>query len=173
MLFLFSFVFVFLFFSLNAVFLPPPLLLFSFLFLTCPPSGFIMSSSCWSITWTYHRTDRTSKQKPCPVGTLLAPWAHVDLGFVFSFLSFLSVDFLPVLSFVDPFFALLFSPLFGVYTYTGYVPGVISSQVIRDGILRAVVATGAWAKSKHGMYVSDTWKCGSLSFIFTHPPEDV
>ena len=21
-------------------------------------------------------------------------------------------------------------------------------------------------------YVSDTWKCGSLSFIFTHPPED-
>ena len=31
--------------------------------------------------------------------------------------------------------------------------------------------TGAWVKSKH-MYVSDTWKCGSLSFIFTHPPED-
>ena len=21
-------------------------------------------------------------------------------------------------------------------------------------------------------HVSDTWKCGSLSFIFTHPPED-
>ena len=36
---------------------------------------------------------------------------------------------------------------------------------------RAVVATGAWAKSEH-MYVFDTWKCGSLSFIFTHPPED-
>ena len=37
--------------------------------------------------------------------------------------------------------------------------------------VRAVVATGAWAKSKHDM-LSDTWKCGSLSFIFTHPPED-
>ena len=34
---------------------------------------------------------------------------------------------------------------------------------------RAAVATGAWVKSKHGMYL---WKCGSLSFIFTHPPED-
>ena len=22
-------------------------------------------------------------------------------------------------------------------------------------------------------HVSDTWKCGSLSFIFTHPPEDL
>ena len=39
---------------------------------------------------------------------------------------------------------------------------------------RAAVATGAWVKSKHDVYfeVSDTWKCGSLSFIFTHPPED-
>ena len=36
---------------------------------------------------------------------------------------------------------------------------------------RAAVATGAWVKSKHD--VSDTWKCGSLSFIFTHPPEDL
>ena len=34
---------------------------------------------------------------------------------------------------------------------------------------RAVVATGAWVKSKH---VPDTWKCGSSRFIFTHPPED-
>ena len=23
-----------------------------------------------------------------------------------------------------------------------------------------------------GTHVFDTWKCGSLSFIFTHPPED-
>ena len=37
---------------------------------------------------------------------------------------------------------------------------------------RAVVATGAWVKSKHDMYLIHTWKCGSSSFIFTHPPED-
>ena len=35
---------------------------------------------------------------------------------------------------------------------------------------RAVVATGAWVKIE--THVSDTWKCGSLSFIFTHPLED-
>ena len=34
-------------------------------------------------------------------------------------------------------------------------------------------ATGARVKSKHDMYlIPGTWKCGSLSFIFTHPPED-
>ena len=32
---------------------------------------------------------------------------------------------------------------------------------------RAAVATGAWAKSKHDMYLMR----GSV-FIFTHPPED-
>ena len=37
---------------------------------------------------------------------------------------------------------------------------------------RAVVATGTGAKSEHDI-VCDTWKCGSLSFIFTHPPEDL
>ena len=36
--------------------------------------------------------------------------------------------------------------------------------------MRAVVATGAWVKSKT-RHVSDTWKCGSSSFIFTHPPQ--
>ena len=36
---------------------------------------------------------------------------------------------------------------------------------------RAAVATGAKVKSKR--IVSDTWKCGSLSFIFAHPPEDL
>ena len=36
---------------------------------------------------------------------------------------------------------------------------------------RAAVATGAsgYIDTRH---VSDTWKFGSLSFIFTHPPED-
>ena len=32
-------------------------------------------------------------------------------------------------------------------------------------------ATGAWVESQH-MYLIHTWKCGSSSFIFTHPPED-
>ena len=27
--------------------------------------------------------------------------------------------------------------------------------------------------NRNTTYVSDTWKCGSLSFIFTHPPEDL
>ena len=35
---------------------------------------------------------------------------------------------------------------------------------------RAAVATGAWVKSTHMLRY--TWKCGNLSFIFTHPPED-
>ena len=37
---------------------------------------------------------------------------------------------------------------------------------------RAAVATGAWIESKHDMCLIHTWKCGSSSFIFTHPPED-
>ena len=37
---------------------------------------------------------------------------------------------------------------------------------------RAAVATGAWVKSKH-MYLIRGSKCGSLSFISTHPPEDL
>ena len=37
---------------------------------------------------------------------------------------------------------------------------------------RAAVATGAWVESKHDMYLIHTWKRGSSSFIFTHPPED-
>ena len=37
---------------------------------------------------------------------------------------------------------------------------------------RAAVATGAWVESRHDMYLTHTWKCGSSSFIFTHPPED-
>ena len=37
---------------------------------------------------------------------------------------------------------------------------------------RAAVATGTWVESKHDMYLIHTWKCGSSSFIFAHPPED-
>ena len=36
----------------------------------------------------------------------------------------------------------------------------------------AAVATGAWVESKHVYLIHHTWKCGSLIFIFTHPPED-
>ena len=36
---------------------------------------------------------------------------------------------------------------------------------------RAAVATGAWVKIET-RHLSDTWKCGSLSFVFTHPAED-
>ena len=35
---------------------------------------------------------------------------------------------------------------------------------------QAAVAKGASGYKLPHMYVSDTWKCGSLSFIFTHPP---
>ena len=36
---------------------------------------------------------------------------------------------------------------------------------------RAAVATGAYG-SIYAKHVSGTWKCGSLSFVFAHPPED-
>ena len=36
---------------------------------------------------------------------------------------------------------------------------------------RAAVATGAWVKSKHDMYLI-RGSVGAVSFIFTHPPED-
>ena len=55
-----------------------------------------MSSLRWHISWTHRRTDRTSKQQPCPLGTRLAPHVcFVFLSFifllfcVFSFLSFM------------------------------------------------------------------------------------
>ena len=70
---------------------PPSSLFFSFLLFSCLPSGLIViivSSFCWSITWTYHRTDRTSKQQPCPLGTRPA------LECIFVFVSFLFLSFL-------------------------------------------------------------------------------
>ena len=52
-------------------------LLSSFLFFfSCIPSGLVVPSFCWSITWTYHGTDCASKQQPCPLGTRPAPCAH-------------------------------------------------------------------------------------------------
>ena len=40
------------------------------------------------------------------------------------------------------------------------------------GLARAAVATGAWVTLTHNMLLFDTWKCGSISVTFTHPPED-
>ena len=39
----------------------------------CLPCGLIVSSFCWSINWTYYRTDRTSRQRPCHLGLGLRP----------------------------------------------------------------------------------------------------
>ena len=50
------------------VFLAPFLFISPLFFsLSCLPSF------CWSITWTYHRTDRTSKQQPCSLWTRPPP----------------------------------------------------------------------------------------------------
>ena len=38
-------------------------------------------------------------------------------------------------------------------------------------LARAAVASGASGETET-RHVSDTWKCGSLDYIFTHPPED-
>ena len=33
---------------------------------SCLPPRLLVTSLCWSISWTYHGTDRTPKQQPCP-----------------------------------------------------------------------------------------------------------
>ena len=74
--------------------------------LSCLPSG-LVSSFCWYITWTYHKTDRASKQQPCPLGARPAPWLHAwCFWFVFFFSFFIFFSF-PILFFLFcPFFAL-------------------------------------------------------------------
>ena len=54
------------------------------------------------------------------------------------------------------------------YVTTAAAQQLLSSITAVVAAARAAVATGAWVKSKHDMYL----KCGSLSFILTHPPED-
>ena len=51
-------------------------------------------------------------------------------------------------------------------------PGRVDMLMSPVAAARAAVATGAWVKSKHDIYLI-RGKCGSLSFIFTHPPEDL
>ena len=48
--------------------------------------------------------------------------------------------------------------------------GRTGSCSVVDGLC-CLVGVRAWVESKH-MYLIHTWKCGSSSFIFTHPPED-
>ena len=71
-----------------------------------------------------HRTDRTSKQQPCPLGTRPAPWAHV------CFLVHFSLFFLFLVCFFTfcPSQSWSFSSVQDTY-YHGYVPGIISLQV--------------------------------------------
>ena len=86
-----------------------------------------------TISWTHRRTDRASKQEPCPLGTRPAPSALVCFAF-FSF-PFLCI----FLSSPYSCFSFSFSSLFGrTSTYHGFVPGIIWMQVIRDGIPQLV-----------------------------------
>ena len=115
-----------------------PLSLYT-LFLTCLPSSLLVSSLCWSISWTHHRTDRhrtdrTSKQQPCPLGTRPAPSAHF---------CFVLISFRFLLSCVFPFpslsscFSASFSSFFaGVPVHT--VDLFLVAQVIRDCIPQLV-----------------------------------
>ena len=66
----------------------------SFLFLSCLPSGLTVSSFCWSINWMHHRTDRTSKQQPCPLGTRPSERMFVSVSFFLLSCTFLPVSFL-------------------------------------------------------------------------------
>ena len=89
------------------------------------PPVFFESSFCWSTNWTHHRIDRTSKHQPWPLGTRPAPCAHVFvLNFICPFLLSSSL-FLSCW----PFFWSSFS---GVRVYQGYVPRIVSLQVMRD-----------------------------------------
>ena len=107
--------------------------------LSCLPSDLFVSSFCWSINWPYHRTDRTSKQQTCPVGTRPPPWAERMLACI-SFRLFSSLSSFRLFSFLFlsvSFLVVLLSLLFRVYLHTmdmllvfirckwyGMVPGI-------------------------------------------------
>ena len=76
------------------------------------PSSFILSFFAWSITWTNHRTNRTSKQQTLSPRDTPCARSPCWFGFVYSFFSFL------FLSLVAPF--LPFCPR--VRVYYSYVP---------------------------------------------------
>ena len=67
------------------------------------------------------RTDRTSKQQPCPVGTRPAPWAHVLVSFFLPLLSFLRFSLLLQYNTVSFVFTLLLVFFFGCTYAMGYV----------------------------------------------------
>ena len=100
------------------------LLVVSTLFLSsCLPSGLLVTSLCWSMSWTYHTTDRTSKQQSCPRNSACT-LSGCLLCFLFAF-PFFFVFFLHVF--------LLFYPLlfFRVYIKcTRYTVSWICSCVL-------------------------------------------
>ena len=111
-----------------------------FFFFSCLPPGRGVSSFCWSINWTHHGTDRTTKEQPCPLGTRPAPLVHARfrfsflfffkfISFLFLFFLFLSVSFL-----FYPCFCLL-SGVRIIRVYHGYVLLVlfIPLHMTRDG----------------------------------------
>ena len=121
-------------------------LLSSSFFLSCLPSGLVVSSFCWSITWAYRKTDRTSKHRLRPLGTRLRPERMHDGCLFCFFFSFFCFHILSVSFIFCPFFALrcsivlLPSSFSGVLMYHGYVLGVISLQMIRDGMPQVAIA---------------------------------
>ena len=135
--------------------LKSPNLSFSCLVLSC----LIVSSFCWSITWTYYRTDRTSKHNLVPSGLGLRPVRMLILVSFFSFFHFVSVSFL-FSPFLAPFFALL-SSFSGVIIrmYHGCVPGAISLQVIRN--------TGWYATALYSTVPFAYWYCGARIILFS------
>ena len=48
----------------------------------------------------------------------------------------------------------------------------ISTVPDPSGSGRVDMLTSPGAAARAAVATGDTWKCGSLSFIFTHPPED-
>ena len=85
-----------------------------------------------TISWTHRRTDRASKQEPCPLGTRPAPSALVCFAF-FIFFSFFSVyfPFFLLRAFFFPFFFRVYQCIQCNYVF---LVGIIWLQVIWDGI---------------------------------------
>ena len=101
----------------------------------------IQHTQCMSV-YLYYRTDRTSKQKPCPLGTRPSPRqaCHVWFCFLFFFLffsfRFFSFLFLPFSHSFFSFFFLCFSSGDDVPVYTvDMCHGIILLQVIGDSTL--------------------------------------
>ena len=99
-----------------------------------PPTGY-------QLAIIYHRTDRTSKQQPCPPDSACALSACLlRFSSVFFLFFFLYFFLLFIFSVPSSCFSFSFSSsFFRVYIkYDGYVPGVTRLQVVRVGIPQLV-----------------------------------